>query len=29
MEVNPDDPGATIEYNGRTFYFCSKGCSEQ
>jgi len=29
MEVDPDDPGATTEYNGVTYHFCSEGCKEQ
>lgn len=26
MEVNEDDPAATYEYGGTTYYFCAPGC---
>lgn len=26
MTVEPNDAAATAEYNGQTYYFCSKGC---
>ena len=29
MEVDPDDPAATSEYQGRTYYFCNPGCKEK
>lgn len=28
MEVDPDNPGATIEYDGAVYYFCSEGCKD-
>ena len=28
MEVDPDDPGATVEYRGQRYHFCSEGCKE-
>jgi acyl dehydratase/YHS domain-containing protein len=28
IEVDPDDPGATLEYKGDTYVFCSEGCKE-
>jgi len=26
MEVEEDKAAATSEYNGKTYYFCAKGC---
>lgn len=26
MTVNPDDAAGSSEYQGQTYYFCSKGC---
>ena len=26
MKVNPEKPAATVEHDGKTFYFCSKSC---
>jgi YHS domain-containing protein len=26
MEVDTNTPAATSEYNGHTYYFCSRGC---
>ena len=26
MNVNPEKPGATEKYNGKTYYFCSNKC---
>jgi Cu+-exporting ATPase len=26
MDVNPANAAGKSEYNGKTFYFCSKGC---
>jgi YHS domain-containing protein len=28
MEIRPEDAAATEEHEGRTFYFCSKGCHD-
>lgn len=28
MAVDIDFPAATVEYDGRTYYFCSEGCAE-
>lgn len=28
MEVDEDDPTATAEYEGETYYFCAEGCKE-
>lgn len=28
MAVDIDAPAATVEYDGRTYYFCSEGCAE-
>lgn len=29
MEVDVDDPPATYEYEGKTYYFCAPGCKNQ
>lgn len=29
MEVNPETAAATVEYNGKTYYFCARGCQKQ
>ncbi len=29
MEVNPGAAAASVEHNGRTFYFCSKHCAQK
>ena len=29
MSVNPAKAAGAVEYEGRTFYFCSKGCAEK
>ena len=29
MTVEESDAAATSEYDGRTYYFCSRGCKEQ
>ncbi|MFP4647016.1 MAG: YHS domain-containing protein [Candidatus Acetothermia bacterium] len=29
MEVDVDDPAATYEYKGETYYFCAPGCKKQ
>lgn len=29
MEVDPNDPAATVEHEGQTYYFCSDGCAER
>jgi YHS domain-containing protein len=26
MNVNPEEPGATEKYNGKTYYFCCNKC---
>ena len=26
MDVDENSPAATSEYNGKTYYFCSRGC---
>jgi YHS domain-containing protein len=26
MDVDENDAAATSEYNGKTYYFCAKGC---
>jgi YHS domain-containing protein len=28
MMVEESDAAATVEYNGKTYYFCSKDCAE-
>jgi P-type Cu+ transporter len=28
MEVDPDTAAGSFEYQGTTYYFCSKGCLE-
>jgi YHS domain-containing protein len=28
MRIDPDDAVATVEYEGRTFYFCSEACRD-
>ncbi|WP_084802556.1 MaoC/PaaZ C-terminal domain-containing protein [Halorientalis sp. IM1011] len=28
MEVDPDDPAATVEYEGKSYHFCSEGCKD-
>lgn len=28
MDVDADDPAATTEYEGQTYYFCAEGCKE-
>lgn len=29
MEVDENNPPATSEYGGRTFYFCAPGCKRE
>ena len=29
MQVDPDKPAGTSEYQGRKYYFCSKSCKEK
>jgi Cu+-exporting ATPase len=29
MEVNPDDAAGTLEYGGRTYFFCNESCLEK
>ena len=29
MEVNPSSAAASIEFEGKTYYFCSKGCAKK
>ncbi len=29
MQVDPAKAAATSEYNGKTYYFCSKGCKNK
>jgi YHS domain-containing protein len=28
MEVDPKDAAATLEYQGKTYYFCSQDCAD-
>ena len=28
MQVDPTKAAGTSEYNGKTYYFCSKGCRD-
>ena len=28
MDVDPDSPAATSEYQGTTYYFCAEGCKQ-
>ena len=28
MTIEPDDAVATVEYEGKTYYFCSQECKE-
>lgn len=28
MMIEDSDAAATVEYRGKTYYFCSKGCKE-
>ena len=28
MRIDPDDAVATVEYEGRTYYFCSEACRD-
>ena len=29
MEVDVDDPPATYEHEGKTYYFCAPGCKKR
>lgn len=29
MEIDPNTAAGTSEYQGQTFYFCSKGCKKR
>jgi Cu+-exporting ATPase len=29
MMVEPDSAVASVDYNGKTYYFCSMGCKEE
>lgn len=29
MKVDVDDPPATYEYKGKTYYFCAPGCKKK
>jgi Cu+-exporting ATPase len=28
MRIDPDDAVASVEYEGRTYYFCSEACRD-
>ena len=29
MDVDPNNPAATSEYEGKTYYFCAPGCKKK
>ena len=29
MEVDPEEAAASVEHEGKTYYFCAEGCKEK
>jgi YHS domain-containing protein len=29
MRIDPDDAAATVEHEGKTYYFCSEACRDR